>query len=295
MRVRQRLWGLLLVLLVGAACGSGSDGGPSAQGPSSFATPYADDEVYPVFVSSEVTVGRNRFLVGLLNDHDAPVGSPRLDMTVEFFDLDESSERPVSQAAMHWVWIDKPYLGLYAGEVTFHDAGEWGAEVHVSGPRLEETVRGRFEVVTKTSTPALGERVPPSDTPTSADAPIARISTDNDPTPRFYESSIAEAARAGEPFVVVFATPKFCASQTCGPMLDIVERAARGFEDITFVHVEPYELPPDDGLVPVDAAREWGLPNEPWTFLVNGRGRLAAKFEGAVSVAELRGALRRLR
>jgi hypothetical protein len=298
MRVRQTMAAVLVLALALGACGGASSprDGASAGNASSFATPFTNNEVYPVFVSSEITVGRNRFLVGLLNDNDAPVGSPRVDMTVAFFDLESSAEQAVATTPMRWVWIDRPYAGLYVGEVTFDDAGRWGAEVRVSGPRLDETVRSSFDVRAETSTPAVGERVPASDTPTVDDAPLATISTDNDPTPRFYEASVAETLAAGRPFVVVFATPKFCTSQTCGPMLDVVEGVARGFPSIRFIHVEPYQLPPQDGqLEPVRAATEWGLPSEPWIFVVNGRGRLAAKYEGAVSASELRHELRHLR
>ncbi|HEX2236381.1 MAG TPA: thioredoxin family protein [Actinomycetota bacterium] len=296
----NRLLGCALaaIALLAGACGGGGDGEPASEGDaaSSFATPFADNEVYPLFVSSEISVGPNRFLVGLLDDKDAPVGSPRTEMSIDFFELDSSATEPVSHEDMRWVWIDKPYVGIYAGDVRFPDEGRWGAEVTVSGGGIDETVRSSFEVRARPTTPAVGERVPASRTPTATTRRgIERISTDDDPTPRFYERSIADALRAGEPFVAVFATPEFCASATCGPMLDVVERVASGHPQVTFVHVEPYELPADPpDFVPVPAVREWGLPSEPWTFVVDGRGRLAAKFEGAVSASELRAALDQL-
>jgi hypothetical protein len=296
----NRLLGCALVAMafVTGACGGGDDdvSAPSGGGASSFATPFRDNEVYPLFVSSEVSVGTNRFLVGLLDDQDAPAGSPRIDMNIAFYELERSTTDPASRAHMRWVWIDKPYVGLYAGHVRFPNPGRWGAEVRVSGGGIAETVRSSFEVRSRTSTPELGERVPASKTPTaSSPRAIERISTDDDPTPRFYASSIADAVRAGEPFVAVFATPEFCATATCGPMLDVVEGVASSYPGVTFVHVEPYELPaePPD-FVPVPAVEDWGLPSEPWTFVVDGRGRLAAKFEGAVSAPELRATLEQL-
>ena len=33
--------------------------------------------------------------------------------------------------------------------------------------------------------------------------------------------------------------------------------------------------------------KEWGLPSEPWTFVVDGQGRLFAKFEGLVARQEI--------
>ena len=38
---------------------------------------------------------------------------------------------------------------------------------------------------------------------------------------------------------------------------------------------------------------EWGLPSEPWIFLVGRDGRVKARFEGSVSVTELSAAVRR--
>ena len=285
-----------LVLALTSCGGSGSSGdGPPK--PSAFRTPYVDDKVYPVFVSSEVTVGKNRFLVGLLNDQDAPIGSPDIDMHIEFFDLERSSREPVTGTDMRWVWTDKPRLGLYASNVSFDEPGKWGAEVSVEGEHLDATVRGSFEVREHGSTPALGERVPSVDTPTASSVrEIRRISTDDNPDPRFYRTSISGALQAGHPFVVVFATPKFCSSRACGPVLDTVKRVADQTRDFTFIHVEPYKLPADPThLEPVASALRWGLPSEPWVFVVDGDGRLRAKFEGALSAGELKTAISRLR
>ena len=37
--------------------------------------------------------------------------------------------------------------------------------------------------------------------------------------------------------------------------------------------------------------KEWNLPTEPWTFLVNANGIIVARFEGSVSVEELEAAV----
>ena len=292
--LRALLVGLVSVCLL-AACGGGDTSGGGE--PAAFNTPFSNEEVYPTFVSSEISVGPNRFLVGLLDDQDAPAGSPQVDMEIAFFDLERSKTEPVERADMRWMWIVRPRIGLYSGDVSFDRPGEWGAEVSVEGPGLDETIRASFEVRPDSSTPGIGEGVPASDTPTAfGRRAIKRISTDPHPDPRFYETSVAEAVEAHQAFVVVFATPKFCTSQVCGPMLDNVKAVARQHRDITFIHVEPYELPADpSGLQPVDSAIDWGLPSEPWTFVVDARGRLGAKYEGALTRGELSAALTRLR
>jgi hypothetical protein len=107
----------------------------------------------------------------------------------------------------------------------------------------------------------------------------------------------------GRPFLVIFSTPAFCATRTCGPALDIVKLAAADYtDDVAFIHVEPYELQlvegraqlvldDDNRPVVVDAVLEWGLPTEPYIVVVDGDGRVAAKFEGVAAEDEIEAAL----
>lgn len=295
-RFRSLPIALIALLALLGACGKGKSNEPAASSDRSFDGDFSDVEAYPVFVSSEIVVGRNRFLVGLLSGaNDAPIASPRIDMSISFFDLTRSATKPATTEKMDFVWTQKPRTGLYVDEVTFDAAGRWGAEVKLDGEGLNETVRASFDVAEEASTPAVGERPPAVETPTAGDVrKLEVISTDSDPDPRFYRLSIAEALRSGRPSVITFATPKFCVSATCGPTLDIVKRVSRGYPSMNFIHVEPYELPIGTERKVVPAARAWGLPTEPWVFVVDARGRVAAKFEGIVGASELQKALRQL-
>jgi hypothetical protein len=105
--------------------------------------------------------------------------------------------------------------------------------------------------------------------------------------------SVAGSLAAHTPFVVTFATPKFCTSRTCGPVVDVVEAVRRRLErrGVRFIHVEVFTgNDPARGYNPW--MREWGLTTEPWVFLVGADGRVKAKFEGSVSEAELAAAVR---
>jgi hypothetical protein len=55
---------------------------------------------------------------------------------------------------------------------------------------------------------------------------------------------------------------------------------------IRFIHIEIYK-DNDPSKGPNQWVTQWNLPSEPWTFVIDGKGRLAAKFEGAVSVGEV--------
>lgn len=296
MRARPFVAALVVSLaLVAGACGdSGSDGADSSGGgddsASSFNEPFTDVEAYPAVVSSEHVVGQNRVLIALFDENDAPIGSPKVGMHVEFFDLEASTTDPVSDADGRFVWSIKGQRGLWEFlDVELDSAGKWGARVTVEGQGLsEKPLKTSFDVVEEGSTPPLGSAAPASDTPTAEDVKdLAEITSDDDPDPRFYETSIADAIAGNEPFVAAFATPRYCASQVCGPTLDVVKRVAEDWPKITFIHVEVFDLTNPSELEAVPAMTQWGLPSEPWVFVVDSKGAIAAKYEGTVSPRSL--------
>jgi hypothetical protein len=92
----------------------------------------------------------------------------------------------------------------------------------------------------------------------------------------------------------VFATPEFCTSRTCGPVVDVVDAVRKRFvgSGVRFIHVEIYrDNEPTKGFN--RWVREWHLPTEPWVFLVGRDGRIKDKFEGSVSTHELTAAVTR--
>ena len=56
-----------------------------------------------------------------------------------------------------------------------------------------------------------------------------------------YQLSVDEAVSNGTPAVVVFATPAWCVSATCGPLLAQVKALRPEFDGVDFVHVEVYD------------------------------------------------------
>jgi hypothetical protein len=153
---------------------------------------------------------------------------------------------------------------------------------------------GNVVVSRNDSTPSPGDPAPSSETPTLASAvgDLSKLTTRTPPDTSLLRYSVAESLRAKLPFVVTFSTPKFCTSRTCGPVVDVVEETASRFEEkpVRFIHVEVYEdNDPAKGFN--RWVREWGLETEPWTFVVGRDGKILERFEGAVSVRELEGAV----
>ena len=122
---------------------------------------------------------------------------------------------------------------------------------------------------------------------------MAELTTDPQPDPDLYRLSIAEAVASGKPLVVAFSTPAYCTTATCGPQLDVIKRLRdRHADRANFIHVEVYDNPHEiqgdlSNARIAPAVTEWGLPSEPWTFIVDADGLVSAKFEGFATRDEL--------
>jgi hypothetical protein len=264
---------------------------------SKFTDPVPEDaEAYGLVVNSDLSVGPNRVLVGVLDGTDAPIGSPDMTVSMDFFDICRTSSEPDASADAEFIWTIEPIQGVFVGNAEFERDGTYGAEITIKGEGVDETAFTSFEVKPEPSTPAIGAPAPTSPSKTSADVKdLSRLTTDPKPDPSFYELSIAQAIAAKKPFVLVFSTPQFCTSAVCGPTLDIVKSVKPDHRGVNFVHVEVYELPADvNNLKTVAAVNEWGLPSEPWVFVVDADGNVAAKFEGGVGAEELDASLKQL-
>jgi hypothetical protein len=182
---------------------------------------------------------------------------------------------------------------LYVAHVRIPHPGRFWLVAAPTGARIQAV--GVFDVRSQSPTPAVGAKAPDSDTPTLADAPARSLTTRRPPDVELLRYSVAGSLAAHRPFVVTFATPKFCTSRTCGPVVDVVDAVRKRFASsgVRFIHVEVYtDNDPAKGYN--RWMRQWRLRSEPWTFLVGGDGRLKAKFEGSVSEAELAAAVRRI-
>lgn len=301
---------LLTATLLLAACSSGGGSPPASSG--AVASPSAaasgGPEILPLLINSEILKGPNRFLFSLTDRANKLVAAPDVKVHLLFYDVDTAENTVVFEADARFLWAIEGEQGLYVASVEFPDAGRWGTRFEATFPDGQvKTVRADYDVAESGSTPALGAKVPLVDTPTLDDVggDVKRLSTDQEPDARFYETSIADALAAGEPFVVAFATPAFCETRMCGPTLDTVKTVARDYPRVTFINVEPYKMAVTDGrlqpeldangqLQPADWTNAWGLRSEPYTFVIAADGTVVAKFEGVLGQDELRAALEAL-
>jgi hypothetical protein len=97
-----------------------------------------------------------------------------------------------------------------------------------------------------------------------------------------------------KPVVLIFATPQLCQSRVCGPVVDVAEQVKSETKgDVAFIHNEIYnDNNPNKGLRPQLAA--YGLETEPWIFIIDRSGKVVQRFEGALSVDELKQAVEKI-
>ena len=278
---------------------------PAPSDLSAWQVASGDPSVFPTLVSSQQVCGKNRFLFGFIGADNKPASDPDRTASVAFYNLARDPNTPVQTVEARFQWLLEGVTGIYVADMEYAEAGEWGAEFVTAAPGgAPETIRARFEVQPDGLTPGIGDPAPAVKTLTLDDVggDVARISSDTEPDPDLYQVSIDQALAEHTPFVVAFATPAFCRSATCGPMLDVMKSVADTETGVAFINVEPYQLEFTDGrlqpvldangqLQPVDASRVWGLPSEPWLFVVDGDGIVQGSFEATVSPEDLQAAI----
>lgn len=291
-----RTLGVAAVIPLLAACGAPSASTPAAEPPANplikpTANPAAP--MTPILATSELAIGRNRFVLGLIDPRSQPITTGSV--LVEFFKVNPSAntaeKRDEAQAAFRS--LDTPQRGTWVAPIQFDVEGPWGAQITHTLPDNPEprVARLSFQVLPRFTAPGYGEPAPKSRSLTLADVDgdASRICS-NVPPCDMHDLSIADAIAAGDkPLVILFATPAFCTSATCGPALTVVQRIKQQpayAERATFIHVEVYEHPFGE-FKRVQAMQEWQLPSEPWLFLVDRQGNVRERYEGAASAEEI--------
>ena len=298
----------LAVLTV--ACGGGND--EDAWSARAISESLEGAPAQPILVNSSLALGPNRLSFGLFDRDGALVGDASA--TVRLYTLEGDTGTFVSEHELRPVTLaDEGSIHAHA-DGTRHEHGDllatlfvasaeltrtgwWGAELSVVvGGERADGLRLRLWVSERTGEPMLGEPAPRSTQRVLRDVQdIAEIDTANPPMPELHRLTVAEALDTGRPLVIAFATPAFCQTRFCGPVIEQVVRPLyeRYGEQAEFLHIEPFDIAEarNGRLVPIPAIEEWGLTTEPWVFVIDRSGRVAAKFEGIISFEEVEAAL----
>jgi hypothetical protein len=252
----------------------------------------------PIVTSADPAVGPMHFGLALLDDRNQPIADAPVHLV--FYDLSEPEPKAVMEADAVWRRPGSEWTrGVYKADVSFDHAGPYGAEATITrADGNRQTVRTRFDVHPQSATPPMGAPAPRSNNLTVRDPvdPIELCTASAEvcaATAGMRQLTVAEAIAQGRPVVVLFATPGFCTSQTCGPQLEVLQGVASHFRDrANFIHVEIFKDPQSRTIN--STVTEWNLPSEPWTFVVDGSGTIADKFDGITTAEEIERSLQRL-
>ena len=281
---------ILFASLLSITCGS------STSSTTSDATPVILD-LRAVLGSTDLAKGQNRLVFVLIDHRSAPIKA-----SSALINLSYVHEGKVE----HYEEIEAPFrtwptnnMGVFATQINFPFAGRWLAEiVPQDGNAAGQLARLSLDIKELSVTPVIGAPAPRTRQRTLDNVKvIEELTTDPKPDPELYDMTVAQALDAGLPFLITFSTPAFCSSAICGPQLDVVKDLNNAYKGrINAIHIEVFENPlevrgnPPRGRIN-PAMREWALPTEPWTFIIDSEGKISAKFEAFTSYEELEEAL----
>jgi len=174
-------------------------------------------------------------------------------------------------------------------------AGFWGLGAVVTlADGSQAQAQFTVQALDKPNAPQIGDTPPASHNRTLATEPdITKLSSDNPAEPGLYQMTVAEALKSGKPSVVTFATPAYCTSRLCAPVVNSIKTVYHDLKDkVNFIHIEVYKT--FNPLVYADEMTEWHLQGEPWTFVIDAQGKVTANLGGPLSPRELTEALQPL-
>ncbi len=278
--------------------------------PASFDLSTGTDQrlLVGLFTPERQLVAHGEVEVGLayLGDGSAEQAEIEQQVTARYHPVPGGNPTDVTDAPS---LVEDTGSGLYAATVDLDRAGMWG--VRVVGELEDGTpIAGSrtFEVLEEPLVPAPGDEAPKVDNATMADVEAGAVEpvqvdsraqgpNDEIPHPHLHQTTVAEAIEAGRPAVVAVATPVYCRSRFCGPLTDILAELAEDHADrAEFIHLEVWQDFESQTLNEAAAAfiqTEVG-GNEPWVFLIDGEGRIAARWDNLLDVEELIAALEEL-
>jgi hypothetical protein len=266
--------------LVLAACGGGSGAKTGA------------DELNLLLVTPQAVAGKATRLAMVLQDGNRDYVVPRR-ATVQFGPTQDRFTSPKVEATIHD--DAKPAPGYLTISATLSPTGTVWAQVDADGRKAVAPI----QVVDRLPGLAPGGTLPAVATPSPAgSAGVDPICT-RQPACPWHDLSLDAALKEPKPLAVLVATPAYCQTAVCGPVLDTLLAASQPFADrVRFVHVEVYAQRPTSTEVTATplspAVKAMGLESEPMLFLAAPGGLVRERLEGLYGAAEAQAALQRL-
>lgn len=275
-RPRASIVGVAAAVLV-AACGGGS-----GDAPASSAAGVQQLTVTPQ--NSTLLVGENRLGIALSQGKQAVLDAVatvavRSSSTVIETEKLEFAGHEYKDIPYYLTAVSFPQQGTYelVVDATLHG----GASAHGTANVL---------VTIHSPEPPIGFKMPALKQPIAADVGgnLAKLDSGVPPDP-WHTATVADGLAQHRPMVVYFGQPGRCATETCGPTITVLQELCKSYCDkLLFEHVEVHY--PADGDPTNPAFTQMGFQSEPWVYFVNAQGVIADRFEGPVTLAQIKAA-----
>ena len=309
---------ILPIALLGAGCGSDDEGDTSASAPAPSASDFPQpdgrtvEEIYASETPSDDIViaptgqvfneGENRFGFGVftagreqITDAEVAIyaGAPNGPANGPFPASVEDMSTDPQFAAKTTTGDPDAAKVVYAADIELDEKGRTDlvalvrdGEGGYSSARIAPSIEvGRFDEV-----PVEGDKAPVVETPTADEVESLDEIDTRDPHDTMHEENFADVV-GEKPAVLTFATPLLCQSRVCGPVVDVSEQVkSETGDDVAFIHQEIFEDNDiNKGLR--EQVAQYGLPTEPWVYVIDADGKISSAIEGAYGLEELRGAV----
>ena len=184
--------------------------------------------------------------------------------------------------------MPRPYLAF---EFTFPAKGVYDVYAKVDGKTLNSPVI--VVDASEVKIPQVGSPLPAAPTATTTNTLDVDPICTQVPACPFHEHNLADVVGTGKPIVLLLATPAYCQTTACGPILETLMEEAKSLPpEVIVIHSEVYKNPTavddinDATLAPLPLAYKMSF--EPSLFVADAAGTLVARGDIALDAGEMR-------
>jgi hypothetical protein len=187
--------------------------------------------------------------------------------------------------------VPTPYYPL---RFTPDSPGVWGVTTTIDGSPAEQA----FQVTAPTDTKLIqvGQKLPATPTATVANPLGVDPLCTRQPEPcSLHTTSLDAALATGKPTVVLVATPEFCQTAICGPVLDLLIEQTAAHPELQFIHAEVFKDAKAKGNLSQATLAEivgtLGMSYEPALWVAAADGTIVERLDNAFDRTEIAAAL----
>ncbi len=272
------------------AAGAGAVALGACGGPSDKA---AAKGVNLLVVTPEAETSKPTRLAFVLQDDEREFITPKR-VTLQFGPAQDRFTSPIVDGQ---IFTDAaPAPPYFTVEAELAPKGTVWAQATVDGTRAVAPIN----IVDARSGLGRGQKMPSVRTPSPGDAAgLEQVCTRSEGQCPWHDTSLDVALTQNRPMAVLVATPAFCQTAVCGPVLDVLLRSQADLGDqLRFVHLEVYATKPTGPEISrtplAPAVKAFGLTSEPVLFLVGADGTVKDRIDGLYGTSEVTKALKAL-